>query len=57
MIYQVGKIHPFPTLVGMNRKSYAFRALETPVPHARGDEPVLARIKGMQGFRSPRSWG
>ena len=48
---------PFPALAGMNRLKSRLKALDIPVPRARGDEPAAKLYETREAFRSPRSRG
>ena len=47
----------FPTHVGMNRIQRYLRSTKKSVPHARGDEPAVERVRSRARACSPRTWG
>ena len=47
----------FPMYVGMNRSRLERPALNTGVPHVRGDEPAASTARHSSSSRSPCTWG
>ena len=47
----------FPTCVGMNRVIHILDVGSLSVPHVRGDEPTLDKVKHLTETCSPRAWG
>ena len=54
---QLALARVFPTPVGMNRESAGAEPVLICIPHARGDEPSLARRLAFRLMYSPRPWG
>ena len=46
-----------PTHVGMNRNDRRVAEIGEHLPHARGDEPTVAREDVFPGPSAPRTWG
>ena len=51
------RMNMFPTCVGLNQHSKAYKGMVSHVPHMRGAEPVLSVTALCKAICSPHAWG